>query len=66
MSDSFSGFSDLDVREIVQSVGFNYRVTDSVVWNSVFEYHDYRDDQPYLYDTTGRRLTYFTGLSWIF
>ena len=66
MSDNFASFSDLDVREVVQAVGTNVRVTDNLIWNVSFRYHDYQDDQPYLYDTTGRRLSYSTGFSWIF
>ena len=66
MSDNFSSFSDLDLREVVQAVGTNVRVTDNLIWNVSFRYHDYQDDQPYLYDTTGRRLSYSTGFSWIF
>lgn len=66
MSDNFASFSDLDLREIVQAVGTNVRVADRLIWNVSFRYHDYQDDQQYLYDTTGRRLSYSTGLSWLF
>lgn len=66
MARSFAGFSNLDVREVVQAIGANVRVTDNLIWNVSFRYHDYRDDQPYLYDTTGRRVSYATGFRWLF
>ena len=66
MSDNFAGFSDLDLREVVQALGANVRVGNSLIWNFTFRYHDYQDAQPYLYDTTGRRLSYSTGVRWVF
>ncbi len=66
MSSSFAGFSDLDYRTITQTFGVNCPGVEQ------------RDDQhdavvrrperlaPYLYDTTGSRVGFYAGLSWIF
>ena len=66
MSAAFAGFSDLGIRQMVHSLGFNYRATDRLVLNSALEYHDYKDSQPYLYDTTGRRTAFYAGINWMF
>jgi hypothetical protein len=34
--------------------------------NGGVEYNDYNDQQPYLFDTTGRRVGYSVGLNWMF
>jgi hypothetical protein len=66
MSRAFADFSDLNVREWAQAAGVNVRLTRDLVWNAQVTYRDYRDAQPYLYDTTGRRLLFATGLTWAF
>jgi hypothetical protein len=66
MSDSFSSFSDLQFRQVVQSAGFRYRLSPELMLNGGVEYSDDRDRQPYLFDTTGRRVGYFVGVDWIF
>ena len=66
MNRSFSGFSDLDVRQVVHTAGFNFRLSDNLLANGSLEYRDYDDRQPYLFDTTGRRVFTYAGLSWMF
>ena len=66
MSSSFAGFSDLDYRTIVQTLGVNVRATNNVMVNTMLSFGDLNDSQPYLYDTTGSRVGFYAGLSWIF
>ena len=65
-SNTMSGFSALEVRQAVQSVGVNYRLTDNLVFNSLFQYNDFNDSQPYLFDATGRHVSFMAGVNWIF
>lgn len=66
MSSSFAGFSNLDYRTVVQAVGVNYRVSNSLLLNGTFSYNDLKDSEPYLYDSTGRRTGFSVGLNWMF
>lgn len=66
MNGSFADFSNLDVRRLMYSAGFTYRVNQNLLLNGALEYQDYRDDQPYLFDTTGRRVFTYAGVSWVF
>jgi hypothetical protein len=66
MSASFSDFSDLRFRQVVQSAGFRYRLSDELMLNGLVEYNDFEDRQPYLFDTTGRRVGYWLGVNWLF
>jgi hypothetical protein len=66
MSSSFAGFSNLDVRSFTQTVGVNVRLTSNVVLNSSLSISDLKDQQPYLYDTTGKRIGFVAGVNWIF
>lgn len=66
MSSSFAGFSDLDYRTIMQTVGVNVRASNNVMVNSTLSFGDLNDAQPYLYDTTGRRVGFYVGVNWIF
>ncbi|MCU0252446.1 MAG: hypothetical protein MUE61_19820 [Vicinamibacterales bacterium] len=66
MSSSFAGFSDLDYRTITQTVGANFRATNNILVNSTLSFGDLNDAQPFLYDTTGSRVGFYIGMSWIF
>ena len=66
MSASFAGFSDLDYRTIIQTIGVNVRATNNLIITSSLSMGDLNDVQPYLYDTTGSRVGFYAGLSWIF
>ena len=66
MSSSFAPFSDLDYRTIVQTVGVNVRATNNVMINTALSIGDLNDVKPYLYDTTGSRVGFYAGLSWVF
>ena len=66
MSSSFAGFSDLDFRTIMQTVGVNVRASNNVMINTALSFGDLNDVQPHLYDTTGSRVGFYAGLSWIF
>jgi hypothetical protein len=66
MNQSMSAFSALKVRHLIQTAGVNYRLTDKVLFNSQVGYNDYKDSTAYLFDATGRYLTFHAGLSWVF
>jgi hypothetical protein len=66
MSSSFAGFSDLDYRTIIQTVGANFRATNNIMVNSTLSFGDLNDAQPFLYDTTGSRVGFYVGMSWVF
>jgi hypothetical protein len=66
MSSSFAGFSDLDYRTIIQTVGANFRATNNVLINTSLSFGDLNDVKPFLYDTTGSRVGFYAGLSWVF
>ena len=66
MSSSFAGFSDLDYRTIIQTIGANFRATNNVLINTSLSFGDLNDVKPFLYDTTGSRVGFYAGLSWIF
>ena len=66
MSSSFAGFSDLDYRTIIQTVGANFRATNNVLINTSLSFGDLNDVRPYLYDTTGSRVGFYVGMSWVF
>ena len=66
MSSSFAGFSNLDSRSLTQTVGLNVRVTGHVTLNTMFSISDLKDSQPFLYDTTGKRVGFSAGVNWLF
>ncbi len=65
MSESFSDFSDLRQRYATGLAGANVKVTPNLVFNGTIEYRDYQDEQPYLFDTTGKRWTGVAGITWV-
>lgn len=65
MSRSFSDFSDLRHRYATGMAGTNIRVGSALVINGTIEYRDYQDEQPYLFDTTGKRWTGLAGVTWM-
>ena len=65
-SSSMAGFSNLKIRRISETAGANYRVTNNLVVNGTLMFDDYNDNEPWLYDTTGRYLNFYAGISWIF
>ena len=65
-SNTMSGFSALEARHVVQTVGLNYRLTDNLVLNSAFLYNDLGDSLPYLFDATGRHVSFMAGVNWVF
>jgi hypothetical protein len=66
MSSSFAAFSDLDYRTINQTIGANFRATNNILVNSTLSFGDLNDAQPFLYDTTGSRVGFYIGMSWVF
>lgn len=66
MSSSFAGFSDLDYRTIIQTIGVNVRASNNVLINTSLSIGDLNDATPFLYDTTGSRVGFYAGLSWVF
>jgi len=66
MSSTFAGFSDLDYRTLTPAFGVNYRMSNALRFNGTVFVNDLNDQQPYLYDTTGRRVGFSAGLTWVF
>lgn len=66
MSSTFSGFSNLDLRQFERSVGANYRLSDDLILQGVFEWNRYDDRDPYLFNATGRYVSFVAGLNWVF
>jgi hypothetical protein len=65
MSEFFGSYSDLRIRYFTQALGVNVALTERLSLNAALEYHRYRDAEPYLFDTTGRRVTSFVGFNWL-
>lgn len=65
-SDAVAGYSDLDVNQLSLVFGANYRLADGWVLNGMGGYNDYGDEDPYLFDTTGRRFYLQFGAALIF
>lgn len=63
---SFADFSDLEVAHLVSAAGLTYRFSDRLRATASVEVYDYRDARPYLFDTTGRRVFTYAGVSWTF
>jgi hypothetical protein len=58
--------SDLRVRRLLQVVGVEHRVADRLVLQNEIWWHDYKDGEPYLFDTNGRNIGFRIALNWIF
>jgi hypothetical protein len=65
-SSSFSGFSNLNIDRFSQIVGVNYRLTNELALSAFGEYSKYDDQDPWLYDSTGRYVNFFAGVNWLF
>ncbi len=61
-----AGFSDIDVDQVSLAFGGNYRFTDSWLINAMGGYDDFGDNDPYLFNTTGRRFYFQLGAGLIF
>ena len=66
MSQTMGSFSDLAIDQYVQSVGANYRISDRALLNATVEFNKYDDRQPYLFDATGRYVSFAAGVTWQF
>jgi hypothetical protein len=65
-SAAMAGFSNLRIRQIAQTAGVNYRLSNELVLNTLLAYDNYEDEEPWLYDSTGKFVSVFAGISWIF
>lgn len=65
-SQTMAGYSDLDFKRIGQTAGLHYRLTRSLMATGALDYAKYDDEEPYIVDVTGRRLSVYAGLSWVF
>ena len=65
-SASMSGFSNLKISRVTQTVGLNYRLSNQFVLNGLLAYDNNQDDEPWLYDSTGKYVNVFAGISYIF
>jgi len=66
MSSAFSGFSDLKIGQFVQTAGVHYRLSERVVLTGTVEVNRYDDREPYLFDATGRYVSFAAGLQFVF
>jgi len=60
------GFSDLDVTQLSVVFGTNYQLDERWLIHGMGGYNDYGDNDPYLFDTTGRRFFVQIGAGVIF
>jgi hypothetical protein len=58
--------SNLRVRRLMQVVGMEHRVAERFVLQQELWWHDYRDGEPYLFDTKGRNIGFRISLNWLF
>jgi hypothetical protein len=65
-SASMAGFSNLKIARFTQTVGLNYRMNDRFVLNGLLSYDNNQDDEPWLYDSTGKYVNVFAGISYVF
>ena len=65
-NEAVPGYSDLDVNQLSLVLGTNYRLNDGWVINGMGGYNDYGDNDPYLFNTTGRRFYMQVGAALIF
>jgi hypothetical protein len=65
VSDIYSD-SNLRTRRLLQVVGFEHRLAERFVLQNELWWHDYKDGEPYLFDTNGRNVGFRVSLNWIF
>ena len=58
--------SDLRIRNFIQVLGMERRIADRFVFTNELWWQDYKDGEPYLFDTNGRNLGVRVALHWIF
>lgn len=66
MSSTFAGFSDLDYRNVTQTLGANVRLSNNVLLTGTFYVGDLNDATAYLYDATGRRVGFAANVNYVF
>lgn len=59
-------YSDLRVRRLLQVVGLEHRIANRLVLQNELWWHDYKDGEPYLFDTNGRNIGFQFSLHWLF
>jgi hypothetical protein len=62
-SNTMSDFSALDVKQVSQTVGLDFQASDRFRVHGLFGYHDFMDGHPYLYDASGRNVSFMAGFS---
>ncbi len=58
--------SNLRIRRLLQVVGMEHRVAERFVVTNEIWWNDYKDGEPYLFDTNGRSLGLRVALYWVF
>jgi hypothetical protein len=61
-AENMAQFSSIEVERVRAGLGFNFRLSEDFIWNTVGEYGDFNDLDPYLYDTSGSKFTAYTGV----
>ena len=62
----YGTFSNLRVRRFLQVVGFEHRLSQRFITRQEFWWHDYKDGEPYLFDTNGRNLGLRIAFNYVF
>ena len=62
LADNISQFSSIEIERVRTSLGFNFQINEKLVWNTVGDYGNFNDLDPYLYDTSGKRFTAYSGV----
>jgi hypothetical protein len=60
-----SDFSAFDVKQVSQTAGPNVQAGDQFMVHGLSGYIDFMDGHPYLYDASGRNVSFMAGFSWI-
>jgi hypothetical protein len=59
-------YSGLHLRRFLQVAGMEHRLGERLVLQNELWWHDYKDDDPYLFDTNGRNIGLRFSLHWLF
>lgn len=66
LSDNLAQFSNLDVQRYVVGLGLNYSFTEAFLLSALVEYNRYDDNDPYLYNASGKYTRIGAGINWLF
>ena len=62
LAENIGSLSSIDIERFSQVLGFNFQVSDGLIWHAVAEYDDFGDNDPYLYSTDGSYFLFTSGV----